>query len=266
MSPFGRGGLNAYVYCSGDPINHDDPSGHFGELGILGVLSSMVDAVVAEEEAANIAATVRALVDTVAIAQEVGPDAGVAEVNATRATANAIDERVASSSRTATRVEAEADALPAKRPRMEESEIRRLPEAATASYAEMRRSLGDVRTQLDDLEPRMTSRLNELFEQPRKDDTIRSRWRRGDRFMARHMFLHSGEGHKNALEGYATELNAINTQLKEIHRRGQDLPDGRITEEVYDEFTVVAGRHARLSDEWNLHKRILADIARTIVP
>lgn len=27
-SPFGRGGLNAYAYCSADPINHTDPSGH----------------------------------------------------------------------------------------------------------------------------------------------------------------------------------------------------------------------------------------------
>ncbi|WP_153785740.1 RHS repeat-associated core domain-containing protein [Pseudomonas sp. EMN2] len=27
-SPFGRGGLNAYAYCSADPINHSDPSGH----------------------------------------------------------------------------------------------------------------------------------------------------------------------------------------------------------------------------------------------
>lgn len=28
LSPFGEGGLNAYCYCSGDPINHSDPSGH----------------------------------------------------------------------------------------------------------------------------------------------------------------------------------------------------------------------------------------------
>jgi RHS repeat-associated protein len=29
QSPFGKGGINAYAYCGGDPINHMDPSGHF---------------------------------------------------------------------------------------------------------------------------------------------------------------------------------------------------------------------------------------------
>ncbi|MBP1119320.1 MULTISPECIES: RHS repeat-associated core domain-containing protein [Pseudomonas] len=28
MSPFGRGGLNAYAYCVGDPVNRVDPTGH----------------------------------------------------------------------------------------------------------------------------------------------------------------------------------------------------------------------------------------------
>ncbi len=28
-SPFGRGGINAYVYCAGDPINRRDPNGRF---------------------------------------------------------------------------------------------------------------------------------------------------------------------------------------------------------------------------------------------
>ncbi|WP_080268742.1 RHS repeat-associated core domain-containing protein [Pseudomonas avellanae] len=28
LSPFGEGGLNAYAYCEGDPINRVDPSGH----------------------------------------------------------------------------------------------------------------------------------------------------------------------------------------------------------------------------------------------
>ena len=28
LSPFGRGGVNTYAYCSGDPVNYVDPSGH----------------------------------------------------------------------------------------------------------------------------------------------------------------------------------------------------------------------------------------------
>lgn len=28
LSPFGEGGLNAYAYCAGDPVNRTDPSGH----------------------------------------------------------------------------------------------------------------------------------------------------------------------------------------------------------------------------------------------
>ncbi len=34
LSPFGKGGVNAYAYCHSDPINHVDPSGH-----MLGKLS-----------------------------------------------------------------------------------------------------------------------------------------------------------------------------------------------------------------------------------
>lgn len=45
LSPFGAGGLNAYAYCAGDPVNRSDPSGRasindilIAGLGVIGVL------------------------------------------------------------------------------------------------------------------------------------------------------------------------------------------------------------------------------------
>ncbi|MEN8638758.1 RHS repeat-associated core domain-containing protein [Pseudomonas sichuanensis] len=32
FSPFGDGGINAYMYCSGDPVNRHDPGGNYGAL------------------------------------------------------------------------------------------------------------------------------------------------------------------------------------------------------------------------------------------
>jgi RHS repeat-associated protein len=32
LSPFGKGGMNSYVYCLGNPTNRNDPSGHFSIL------------------------------------------------------------------------------------------------------------------------------------------------------------------------------------------------------------------------------------------
>ena len=32
LSPFGKGGINAYVYCMGDPINLQDPNGHIPSI------------------------------------------------------------------------------------------------------------------------------------------------------------------------------------------------------------------------------------------
>ncbi|TDF78802.1 RHS repeat-associated core domain-containing protein, partial [Pseudomonas sp. H9] len=34
-SPFGRGGLNPYTYCGGDPVNRIDPDGHSSETWLL---------------------------------------------------------------------------------------------------------------------------------------------------------------------------------------------------------------------------------------
>ncbi|WP_413727492.1 RHS repeat-associated core domain-containing protein [Sodalis sp. RH19] len=42
LSPFGAGGINAYVYCAGDPVNNADPSGHISWQGILGIVLAVV--------------------------------------------------------------------------------------------------------------------------------------------------------------------------------------------------------------------------------
>ncbi|WJD63008.1 RHS repeat-associated core domain-containing protein [Pseudomonas kurunegalensis] len=41
-SPFGEGGINAYVYCTGDPINKSDPTGHFGWLPVVTQAASSI--------------------------------------------------------------------------------------------------------------------------------------------------------------------------------------------------------------------------------
>ncbi|PYD09380.1 MULTISPECIES: RHS repeat-associated core domain-containing protein [Pseudomonas syringae group] len=46
LSPFGKGGLNAYAYCVGDPVNRVDPTGHIsiGLTFLSGILFSAVGA------------------------------------------------------------------------------------------------------------------------------------------------------------------------------------------------------------------------------
>lgn len=44
MSPFGKGGLNSYAYCLGDPVNQRDPSGHFALMTLL--IGAIIGAVV----------------------------------------------------------------------------------------------------------------------------------------------------------------------------------------------------------------------------
>lgn len=40
-SPFGRGGLNNYAYCKGDPVGRIDPTGHAPYILVKGVLSKL---------------------------------------------------------------------------------------------------------------------------------------------------------------------------------------------------------------------------------
>lgn len=42
-SPFGKGGLNSYVYCLGDPVNQADPTGHVGVPRLVSFFNHMND-------------------------------------------------------------------------------------------------------------------------------------------------------------------------------------------------------------------------------
>jgi len=74
-SPFGDGGLNAYGYCVGDPVNRSDPTGHFSLLkSLVGVFGGIavgagIGSLVAKDEKAKLFFLVMAAVaSTVAMA------------------------------------------------------------------------------------------------------------------------------------------------------------------------------------------------------
>ncbi|WP_414648257.1 RHS repeat-associated core domain-containing protein, partial [Cedecea sp.] len=83
-SPFGAGGINAYAYCEGDPVNRADPSGHMSwqaglgiGLGILGILGAVFTGGASIAAAGSISA---ALAGASTVSLVVGTAALVADV------------------------------------------------------------------------------------------------------------------------------------------------------------------------------------------
>ncbi|WP_338474399.1 RHS repeat-associated core domain-containing protein [Pseudomonas sp. MS646] len=49
LSPFGKGGLNAYMYCVGDPVNRVDPTGHISKGFFLRIFRKTTASSIAKE-------------------------------------------------------------------------------------------------------------------------------------------------------------------------------------------------------------------------
>ena len=79
LSPFGRGGLNAYGYCAGDPVNQSDPSGHFKVNAFLETLKTL--AITHEAKKTLTPTTMKAVRKSVSI---LGGENRVAELAATK--------------------------------------------------------------------------------------------------------------------------------------------------------------------------------------
>ena len=83
LSPFGKGGLNGYAYCAGDPVNRIDPSGHAWTdwllpaaglaLALVGTVASLgaLAAPAAAMTASYVAAVTTATLSVVSLAADV---------------------------------------------------------------------------------------------------------------------------------------------------------------------------------------------------
>ncbi|WP_122431039.1 RHS repeat-associated core domain-containing protein [Pseudomonas viridiflava] len=49
LSPFGDGGLSAYAYCKGDPVNYTDPTGHYSIPGMTGMATVRLKTVISPQ-------------------------------------------------------------------------------------------------------------------------------------------------------------------------------------------------------------------------
>ncbi|VVO73087.1 hypothetical protein PS862_01436 [Pseudomonas fluorescens] len=53
-SPFGEGGLNAYMYCLGNPIRYTDKTGHMSGRALAGILDSLDDVAAIGRRTSNV--------------------------------------------------------------------------------------------------------------------------------------------------------------------------------------------------------------------
>lgn len=89
ISPFGKGGINSYVYCEGDPVNCSDPSGHMStfdtvsivlgsivlSIGLISAVGVSISAYRSAKTTKNAVETLTRGVGEIAMATSIGTDA-----------------------------------------------------------------------------------------------------------------------------------------------------------------------------------------------
>lgn len=254
-SPFGRGGINPYVYCVGDPINCNDPSGHLSFLLGLGLFAMTLVPGAGEvaDAAAEIVAADDAIVDVLNSTAEGGGDVAIGARQAMKRTAGS----TGTSASSMTLAAEECGETPVKRAHMEGPGA---DKASTSQQVEQRAPVRVLPADLNELPSLSETQMDERIEE------FHSRFNALDQSVARSGFRQgkvkdTPEDVGQTLRGFLQELNTINEQFEETvgdpidawseHERGVKYP------QLLDKTKRLGRKIDRLGEELTIYRNNL---------